>query len=335
MDNLAFGQYYPGKSWIYKLDPRLKILLTIFLIVILFLIPTNTLNGLFMILGLLGLYIIVFLTTGIPLLKVINGIKPVLFLLSFTVIMQLAYTTGTDKSLLYVFNLQIGLFQTLIMLGLLIIYYFTRKYIPLKFTYLLFIVFLCFMVMWINPFEKFEWNFILGWKDFDFKIYKEGVFKSSFIFVRIVLMIGITSLLTLTTMSTDINNGLEAILSPLKLIKIPVGIFAMLISLTLRFIPTLMVESKKIMNAQASRGSDFNEGKLHEKVNQIIALLIPMFVISFKRADDLSNAMSARGYIIGAKRTKIDELKFGWRDYLVIVFVLLLLTSVILGRIYL
>ena len=147
-------------------------------------------------------------------------------------------------------------------------------------------------------------------------------------------MLGITSLLTLSTMSTDINNGLEAVLSPLKLFKIPVGIFSMLISLTLRFIPTLMIESKKIMNAQASRGVDFSEGSLKDKVNQIIALLIPMFVISFKRAEDLSNAMEARGYIVGAKRTKIDELKLRWRDYLFIVFLLLLLTSVILGRIY-
>jgi energy-coupling factor transport system permease protein len=89
------------------------------------------------------------------------------------------------------------------------------------------------------------------------------------------------------------------------------------------------------MNAQASRGSDFSEGKLHEKVNQIIALLIPMFVISFKKAEDLSNAKEARGYIIGAKRTKIDELKLRWRDYVVMVFVLLLTALVILGRIYL
>ena len=215
------------------------------------------------------------------------------------------------------------------------VYFITRRFIPLPFLYLLLIVFLVFLVLWKNPFEAFNWNFNFVWKDFSFKVYQEGVNKASFIFVRILLMLGITSLLTLSTMSTDINNGLEAVLSPLKLIKVPVGIFAMLISLTLRFIPTLMVESKKIMNAQASRGSDFSEGKLHEKVKQIVALLIPMFVISFKRADDLSNAMSARGYIIGAKRTKIDELKLGYRDYIVIGFVLMLTTLIILGRIYL
>ena len=147
-------------------------------------------------------------------------------------------------------------------------------------------------------------------------------------------MIGLTSLLTLSTMTTDINNGLEAVLSPLKIIKIPVGVFAMMISLTLRFIPTLMIESKKIMNAQASRGVDFNEGNLKQKVNQIISLLIPMFVISFKRADELSNAMEARGYVIGKKRTKLDLLKLRWRDYVAIVISIALLVLVILSRIY-
>lgn len=334
MENIAFGQYYPGKSWIYKLDPRLKIIATISLIVFIFLIPMTSINGLYMMLGALALYILAFLTTGIPILKVLNGLKPILFLLVFTVVLQLIYTTGEQVTLLYAIPMSIGLYQTLIMVGLITLYFLTKKYLPFKTLFLFVILFLCFMVMWDNPFEKFHWNFNFNWASWDFNIYEAGVIRASFIFLRIVLMLGITSLLTLSTMSTDINNGLEAVLSPLKLFKIPVGIFSMLISLTLRFIPTLMIESKKIMNAQASRGVDFSEGSLKDKVNQIIALLIPMFVISFKRAEDLSNAMEARGYIVGAKRTKIDELKLRWRDYLVIVFLILLLTSVILGRIY-
>ena len=252
----------------------------------------------------------------------------------FTVILQLIYTTGEQVTLLYTIPMTIGLYQTLIMVGLIVGYFFIKKYLPFKTLFLFVILFICFMVMWDNPFEKFNWNFNFNWASWDFNIYEAGVIRASFIALRIVLMLGITSLLTLSTMSTDINNGLEAVLSPLKLFKIPVGIFSMLISLTLRFIPTLMIESKKIMNAQASRGVDFSEGSLKDKVNQIIALLIPMFVISFKRAEDLSNAMEARGYIVGAKRTKIDELKLRWRDYLLIVFLLLLLASVILGRIY-
>jgi energy-coupling factor transport system permease protein len=230
--------------------------------------------------------------------------------------------------------MSIGLWQTLIIVGLIFLYLFTKKYIPLKFLYLLIILFGIFLVLWNSPFNKFNWDFNLIWNNFDFIVYEEGANKAGYIFIRIILMIGLTSLLTLSTMPTDINNGLESILSPLKLFHIPVSVFAMLISLTLRFIPTLMQESRKIMNAQASRGVDFNEGSIKDKVNQIISLLIPMFVISFKRAEDLSNAMEARGYIIGAKRTKLDELKLRWRDYLSLIIVIALFGLVIWSMIY-
>ena len=329
MNNISFGQYVPGNSWIYKLDPRLKILLTIVLIVVIFLIP-----NIWGMLIALGTFALIFISTRIPVLKVLAGIKGVLFLLLFTLVLQLAYTKGTSQSLLYTFHMSIGLWQLLICLGLLMIYFFTKKYIKFKFLYLLVILFLGFNILWNNPFEKFSWDFNLIWTNFDFDVYQEGAIKSGFILIRILLMIGITSLLTISTMSTDINNGIEAILSPLKLIKIPVGVVAMLISLTLRFIPTLIAETRKIMNAQASRGVDFNEGSLKDKINQIISLLVPMFVISFKRAEDLSNAMEARGYIIGAKRTKIDELKLRWRDYLCLIIVLGFLGVTIWSMVY-
>jgi energy-coupling factor transport system permease protein len=233
--------------------------------------------------------------------------------------------------------MQIGLWQLLIIVGLLVLYFLVKKYIPFKTIFFLLLVFIGFLVLWKNPFVDTGWNYAwtwpfdnMKWNDFNFEIYKAGLNKSGFIFLRIVLMISITQILTLTTMSTDINNGLEWILSPLKLFKIPVGVFAMLISLTLRFIPTLLSESKKIMAAQASRGVDFNEGSLKDKVNQIISLLIPMFVISFKRADELSNAMEARGYVIGAKRTKIDLLKFRFIDFFSIFVVISMFVVVIL-----
>ena len=273
-------------------------------------------------------FLVMFLSTRISLWKVIKGLRPVLFLLAFTIVLQLIYTTGNSESVLYNFNMQIGLFQLLILIGIFIFYLFTKKFIPLKIIYLLVIAVGMFLIWWLVKFDSFVW------KDFNFIVYKEGVDNAVFIFVRIVLMIGITSLLTLSTMSIDINNGLEGVLSPLKLLKINVGIFSMLVSLTLRFIPTLLMESKKIMNAQASRGVDFQEGKLKDKVVQIISLLIPMFVISFKRAEDLSNAMETRGYIIGAKRTKLDELKLRWRDYVAIFISLALLALVIWSRFY-
>lgn len=323
MNNITFGQYIPGNSWVYKLDPRTKIILTVLMIVIIFLIP----NLMGMLIA-LGVFLLLFISTRISLWRVIKGLRPVIFLLTFTVFLQLIYTTGSEKSLLYTFHMQIGLYQLLILLGIIVIYFLTKRFIRLKLIYLFLTAISIFLVLWLSRFSNMVWS------DFSFDVYREGVDKAAFIFVRIVIMIGITSLLTLSTMSTDINNGIESVLSPLKLIKIPVGILSMLISLTLRFIPTLLEESKKIMNAQASRGVDFQEGGIKDKVKQIISLLIPMFVISFKRADDLSNAMEARGYVIGQKRTKLDELKLRWRDYACFVISAGLLGLVIWSRFY-
>lgn len=323
MNNITFGQYIPGDSWIYKLDPRLKIILTILYIVLIFLLP----NLISMAIG-LGLFVLIFISTRISIFKWLKSMKPVMFLLLFTIILQLVYSSSDNSKLLYSFDMQIGLYSFLIMLAIVIVYFCTKKFMPFKFIYLLLCLGGIFSILWLVKFDNFIWS------DFTFNLYQKGLENALFIFIRIILMIGVTALLTFSTMSTDINNGLEAVLSPLKLIKIPVGIFSMLISLTLRFIPTLLDESKKIMNAQASRGVDFNEGSLKAKVNQIISLLIPMFVISFKRADDLANAMEARGYIVGGKRTKLDELKLRWRDYTVMVITILIFTGVILYKIY-
>lgn len=302
MNNITIGQYVPGNSWIYKLDPRTKVILTIICIVLIFLI-----NSFYAMLIAFGVFLVIFLSTRVSIVRLIRGLKPILFLLTFTFILQLVY--NKDGKLLYTFSMQIGLFQLLIMLAIFVVYFLTRKYIRLKLLYTLAMGISIFLVLWLSRFS------LMKWSDFDFVIYESGIMNASFVFIRIIMMIGITSLLTISTMSTDINNGLEWLLAPLKLIKIPVSAFSMTIALTLRFIPTLYEESRKIMNAQASRGVDFQEGSLHNKVTQIISLLIPMFVISFRRAEDLSNAMEARGYIIGAKRTKLDELKFRVLDY--------------------
>ena len=323
MNNISFGQYVPGDSWIYRMDPRVKIILTILMIVIVFLIPSLAGMALFF-----GVFLVIFFTTKIPFGKVLKGLKPILFLLVFTFVLQLIYSTGDASTLLYNFKLQIGLVQILIMVGLVMLYLFTKKYVPLSFVYLLVILALGFSSMWLLRVD------FLSIKIFDFKVYKEGINNALFILIRIVIMIGTTSLLTLSTMTTDINNGIEAVLSPLKVIKVPVGVFSMLISLTLRFIPTLLGESQKIMNAQASRGVDFSEGTLKEKVTQIVSLLIPMFVISFKRAEDLADAMESRGYIIGAKRTKLDELKLKEVDFISMIIMGTLFGLVIWSRFY-
>lgn len=320
MNNITIGQYVPGNSWIYKLDPRTKILLTIISIIMIFIIP----NLEFMILA-LGLFLVIFLSTRVSLVRVIRGLKGVIFLLTFTFALQLIY--NKEGNVLYTFNMQIGLFNLLIMLGILIFYFFTKKFIKFKLIYTFLMLGGIFSVLWLVKFD------MLVWKDFNFDVYDVGLKNASFIFIRIFMMIGITSLLTVSTMSTDINNGLEWVLSPLKVIKVPVSVLSMTISLTLRFIPTLYEETRKIMNAQASRGVDFQEGKLKDKITQIISLLVPMFVISFKRAEDLSNAMEARGYVIGAKRTRIDELKFRALDIISFILGVGLLALAIVARV--
>ena len=316
MNNITIGQYVPGNSWIYKMDPRMKIILTVLLMVLIFLIPTME-----MMVSAFIVFVVIFLTTRIPLVKALKGLKPVLFLLLFTFVLQLIYTkTGT---LWATIDFHFGLYQLLAIVGIILVYLFTKKIIRLGMLYFLIAIFMCFLVQHYMNFSSFNWA------NYSLMIYSGGVSKGVFIFVRIVIMIGVTSLLTFSTSNTDINNGLSSVLKPLKYIKVPVGIISMTLSLTLRFIPTLLEETKKIMKAQSSRGVDFNEGSLKQKVNQIISLLIPMFVISFKRAEDLANAMEARGYIIDAPRTKYDELKLKFVDYFCLIMVVLLYTLVL------
>ena len=324
MNNISFGQYVPGNSWIYKLDPRCKMLLTIAIMVLIFLIPDLITMAIA-----LGVLVLLLLTTRIPILKVLKGLRGIVFLLLFTFLIQLIYTKGEGLPE-YSFSMSFGLWQLLIIAGLILLYFFTGKYVPVKIIYLLLILFLIFMFLWDSPFEQFFWNFNMNWTKWTFNVYRAGLERAGFIFLRIILMIMTTSLLTLSTMTTDINNALGWVLAPLKLVKIPVEVFSMLISLTLRFIPTLIAEANKIMAAQASRGLDFNNSGLTKKVKQIIALLIPLFVISFKTADDLSNAMVARGYVIGAKRSKIDDLRFGINDLVAVIVVAIFYTAVIL-----
>lgn len=158
-----------------------------------------------------------------------------------------------------------------------------------------------------------------------FQIYDYAVYQTVYIVIRLMLMIMITTILTATTKPLDLTLGIEDLLKPLTVIKVPAHIIAMMISIALRFIPTLIEETQRIMKAQASRGVDLEEGSFKEKVVSILSLIIPLFVSAFQRADDLANAMEARGYIPDKKRTRYKQLKMHIRDY-----ILLLLASIIL-----
>jgi energy-coupling factor transport system permease protein len=129
------------------------------------------------------------------------------------------------------------------------------------------------------------------------------------------------TLLTFTTSTIELNDGLESLLKPLRIFRIKTAAFSMMLSLTFRAIPTLILETNRIMKAQTSRGADFKESNLIKKLNLAIALLVPIFVVSFKRAEDLADAMEVRGYIYGGERTKIDIYKLKLKDYLALLLI--------------
>lgn len=323
MNNMTIGQYIPGQSWLHQLDPRVKMLSLILLLVSIFIIPIQgTRLDLYILASFFVLTMILVMSSGIPLMKVLQGLKPILFLLTFTVLIQIVIirpTTLVPISDTYTFYL--SLTSIVAMILWILFYQVTKKWIKFKVLYFIFSVFIIFLLQYVLPYIPFY--------QYNVTLYEETVFRALFIFFRIVIIIMLTSLLTFTTMTTDINDGLEGILFPLKWVKVPVDVLTMMVSLTLRYIPTLLIETDKIMKAQASRGVDFKEASIKDKITQVISLLIPVFVISFKRAEDLANAMEVRGYVIGHKRTKIDVLKIKLSDIFAMIGVMMIVSTTI------
>lgn len=162
-----------------------------------------------------------------------------------------------------------------------------------------------------------------------FKIYSDAIVQTLYITTRLVLMIIITTLLTATTKPLDLTLGIEILLGPFKRFGVPAHEIAMMISIALRFIPTLIEETQRIMKAQASRGVDLQDGKLKEKIMAVLSLIVPLFVSAFQRAEDLANAMESRGYAPGAERTRYKVLKWSFRDTMLIVATVVLVGIVI------
>lgn len=245
MDKLIFGRYVTGDSLIHRLDPRAKLLSTLLFVVIIFL-ANNWLTylGLALFVG-FGIYL-----SDIKLSFFINGVKPLIWLILFTVLLQVVFTAGENV--------------------------------------------------------LFSWWVIV--------ISKEGLVNGAFIFMRFVLIIFMTTLLTLTTMPMSLTEAIEYLLHPGKKIGVPVHEIALMLSIALRFVPTLMDETEKIMNAQRARGIDFGEGNLYNQMKSIVPMLIPLFVSSINRAEELATAMEARGYKGGQGRTKFRQLTWQRRD---------------------
>lgn len=156
------------------------------------------------------------------------------------------------------------------------------------------------------------------------KIYDQALYQTVYIFIRLIIIVVMTTLLTATTKPLDLTLGIEYLLTPFKKVGFPAHEVAMMISIALRFIPTLLEEAQRIMKAQASRGVEFSEGSLKDKVMSIVSLIIPLFISAFQRAEELANAMESRNYNPEAKRTRYKQLKWNLSDTLSMISVVII-----------
>ncbi len=265
LNDVSFGQYYPVKSFVHRLDPRLKLLFLIAYIVMLF-IANN-----FYALALCGLILLTaIIAARVPFFSVLRSIKGIIAILVITSLLNVFFHGGK--------------------------------------------------------------NLLWSWKIFH--IYTEGIIFAAFLTVRLFFLVMGSALLTLTTTPVTLCDGLESLLFPLTLIKIPVHVLALIMSIALRFIPTLIDETNRIISAQKARGAEFDSGNIFKRVKAIIPVLIPLLISAFRRAEELGDAMDARCYGSAKKRTKYKKLTFGWRDIIGVFFAGVLIAGVILLNIY-
>ena len=315
-DKFIFGQYYPSNSWFHKLDPRVK-LIGLFGLMIAFFLVSN----LYVLLGGLLAIIILIFTSKVPIIKFFKSLRMVLFVLLFSVFFQTAF--NKEGTLLKTFEFRIGLWSLFATIFLSLIFllsmFFLKKGKLYVFILLLFLVFL---VQYLAFKLNFEFRIF---KDYQIAVYNEGLRVSAMVILRIVSLVFLSSLLAVTTKPDEINKALE------KLFHAPV--LAMMMAIAIRFIPTLIKEANKILKAQASRGVDFKEISFKSRIKQIISLLIPMFVISHKRAEELAYAMEARGYVPKEKRTSLSVIKLRVIDWIVLIVLLALLVATIVLKV--
>ncbi len=259
LKDITLGQFFPGTSLAHRLDPRSKIILTVVYIVGLFCAESFVSYGLMVALLVTGVKV-----SGVAPKALVKGLKPVLFIICFTAVLNLFYTPGEILA-----------------------------------------------QFWI------------------FKITKEGIFTAFFMALRISMLIMGTFLLTYTTSPIALTDGLESLLGPLKKVKVPVHELSMMMSIALRFIPTLIEETDKIMSAQKARGADFESGSLLDRAKALVPILVPLFISAFRRADELAIAMECRCYHGGEGRTKLHVLRYQTRDYLVMGSYAVILASVL------
>lgn len=166
------------------------------------------------------------------------------------------------------------------------------------------------------------------------KIYREGIIFTVFYILRLFFLVMGSALLTLTTTPVELADGIESLLSPLKLVRFPVHALALIMSIALRFIPTLIDETNRIIAAQKARGADFESGNIIKRIKAIVPVLIPLLISAFRRAEELGDAMDARCYTGSKNRTKYKKLTLGWRDLIIFLLVGALIAGIILLNIY-
>ena len=185
-------------------------------------------------------------------------------------------------------------------------------------------------IFWTRGSEEnllLSWNFI--------KIYSDGLYNAAFIVVRIIAMIiGMGIFLTYTTTPIQLTDGLEQLLSPLKYIRVPVHEFAMMMTIALRFIPTIIEETEKIMAAQKARGADFSNGSIGKRAKALVPVLIPLFISAFRRAGELATAMTCRCYRGGKGRTRLNVLRFSFRDFAALFVMVAFCAGIVLINIF-
>ncbi|RXK18695.1 energy-coupling factor transporter transmembrane protein EcfT [Macrococcus sp. DPC7161] len=245
LDKMVLGRYIPGNSYIHQLDPRMKFIFVFLFTIIIFLFN----NWVTYAMGII-ITLIIMMLAKLKLSFLINGLKPILFILLFTLLMHVFFTKG----------------------GVTLV--------------------------------EYKW----------FNIQSRGVELGIQTVLRFVIIIFITTIMTLTTSPIELTDAIESLFKPLKKLKLPVHEFALMMSISLRFIPTLMDETTRVMNAQSARGSDIQTGSLPKRIRALMPLLIPLFISAFKRAEELAIAMEVRGYRGDIGRTKYKQLIWERKD---------------------
>lgn len=251
MLDITLGQYYPGNSFIHRLDPRTKIFTTLLLIIAVFLANTAIGYGI-----LCAMVVLIIAVSCIPFMMVLKSVKPLLLIIVMTLLLHTLL--GQGEHVLY------------------------------------------------------QWKI--------FKVTEEGLQMGVKMSMRLILLLMISSILTFTTSPIVLTDGIESLLRPFRVIGVPAHELAMMMTIALRFIPTLMEETDRIIKAQTARGADFSGGNLLARAKNMLPILVPLFISAFRRADDLAVAMEARCYRGGDGRTRMHQLAYRSGDFIAFVF---------------